>query len=381
MNRGGIETWLMNILRNIDRSRFQIDFLVSNSSSSPQEREIRLLGSEIHVCMAHSQPARYTLNMIRLLRRNEPYDVIHSHLHHLNGLVSLIAALSGVRTRIAHSHFDVPGNAVGETLANRTRHVFGRALMRSFATAEVGCSKQAGRALFGRDWERRPGGRVLLCGLDLTPFGSPPDGGAARKKLGIPAGAIVVGHAGRFVPQKNHAWFLDVANQYLRLNPQAHFVLVGDGPLKAEMVRRASSSPSAERFHFTGARDDVPHLMRNVMDCFLLPSLFEGAPLVLVEAQAAGLPCVYSDVIAPETDIVERLLERVSLSQNAREWAAAVQRAVDRNRSSDRALSFAAVQSSAFNIKRAVRELESYYLDLVGAPSAGHDSFPATAAR
>jgi glycosyltransferase involved in cell wall biosynthesis len=364
MNRGGIETWLMHVARQIDRNRFSIDFLVSNRSQSPLEKQIDDLGCKIHVCMAHSQPLRYAYNLRRILR-SESYDIVHSNLHHLNGLVAMIAAASGVPVRIVHSHFDISGKKAEAAGFNNIRYRFARRLTRGFATGQVGCSAIAGRALFGNGWLSQPHSRILLCGIDLQPFRAHSDRNALLAALDIPGDAVVIGNAGRFVAQKNHAFFIDVAEEYARTDRRAHFLLVGDGPLLAETKARAAASTMANRFHFTGARDDVPNLMVNAMNCFLLPSHFEGGPIALVEAQAAGLPCVFSDVIAPETQIYDKLLWKLSLNSPIKEWAQALRHALRERSCETKAAAFQAVESSGYNIDSSLQELQDYYSELL----------------
>jgi glycosyltransferase involved in cell wall biosynthesis len=365
MKRGGIETWLMNLIRQVDRRRFRLDFVVSNRSPSPWEPEIRALGGRIHVCMAHSQPAKYAFNLAKILYTHGPYDIVHSHLHQLNGIVALVGALSGVKVRIVHSHFAISGKrSEGSVVASEKNHI-SRLLVRSFATGALACSASAGYALFGPDWERKANRRVLFCGLDLAPFHAKPNRDEIRASLGIPRHSVVVGHAGRFVAQKNHSFFIDVALQYARLEPRSQFLLLGDGPLFAETKSRAAASPFANRFHFAGPRDDVPTLML-AMDCFLFPSHFEGLPLVLIEAQAAGLPCVLSDVIAPETDVCPFLIRRMSLKQSPEKWADAIDNAATESTLEQRDAALCTLESSAFNIRSACSELERYYLQLCG---------------
>jgi glycosyltransferase involved in cell wall biosynthesis len=363
MNRGGIETWLMHVARQIDRKRFSIDFLVSNRSQSPLEKQIDDLGCKIHVCMAHSQPLRYAYNLRRILR-SESYDIVHSNLHHLNGLVAMVAAASGVPVRIAHSHFDISGKKAEDAGFNNMRYRFARRLTRRFATGQVGCSAVAGRALFGNGWLNQPHSRIILCGIDLQPFRAQSDRNTLLAALDIPADAVVIGHAGRFVAQKNHAFFMDIAEEYARTDRRAHFLLVGDGPLLAETKARAAASTMANRFHFTGARDDVPNLMVNAMNCFLLPSHFEGGPIALVEAQAAGLPCVFSDVIAPETEIYRKLLWKISLNSPVKQWTQALQHALRECSCEMKAAAFQAVESSAYNITSSLEDLQNYYMEL-----------------
>jgi glycosyltransferase involved in cell wall biosynthesis len=378
MNRGGIETWLMHVARHLDRNRFAMDFLVSNRSQSPLEKEIEQLGCEIHTCMAHSQPLRYAYNLQRILRC-ESYDIVHSHLHHLNGLVAFVAAVSGVPVRIAHSHFDISGEKAAAAGFSAARYRIARKLTQSFATGRVGCSLAAGRALFGKDWQNDSTSRVLLCGIDLQLFRARSEREHLRESFGIPPGAIVIGHAGRFVPQKNHSFFMEIAEQCALLDPRAHFLLVGDGPLLADIKARAASSEVAEHFHFTGSRGDVPNLMVNAMDCFLFPSQFEGAPIALVEAQAAGLPCIFSDVIASETDICPNILWRMSLASPAKEWAQTIQIALLECTSKARAAAVEAVQSSSYNIESSLEQLQDYYSELLrlnSSQEAAHRTAP-----
>jgi glycosyltransferase involved in cell wall biosynthesis len=142
-----------------------------------------------------------------------------------------------------------------------------------------------------------------------------------RAELGISPDAFVVGHVARFSPQKNHSFLLDIARHVCAMNADARFVLVGDGPLRKAMEGKAKDLGISGNIVFTGIRGDVVRLVKGVMDVFLLPSLFEGFPLVLIEAQAVGLPCFIADTISPETDIVPELITRLSLAESARTWA------------------------------------------------------------
>ena len=376
LKRGGIETWLMNLIRQTDRAQFHLDFVVSNRSPSPWETEIRGLGGRVHVCMAHSRPARYAYNLATILYTHGPYDIIHSHLHQLNGIVALVGALSGVKVRIAHSHFAISGKqSESSMLANQRNHI-SRFLVRSFATGALACSASAGSSLFGSDWEQTPNRRVLFCGIDLDSFRAKPNRDTILASVGIPRHSVVVGHAGRFVTQKNHSFFIDVAIQYARLEPRSHFLLLGDGPLLAEMKHRANASPFSDRFHFPGSRDDVPTLMR-AMDCFLFPSHFEGLPLVLIEAQAAGLPCVLSDIVALETDVCPFLIRRMSLKQSPEKWAETICNAVAESMPEQRDTALRTLESSPFNISSACHELERYYLQLCGFREPREDAVAA----
>ncbi len=353
---GGIEIWLMNVLRNIDPRRFHIDILVSTPAESPLVSEVTQRGSKILICKGQSKPLRYSARLARLLRAEGPYDIIHSNVHNMNAAVALAAMAAGIPVRIAHSHLAESGpRAAHRKLALLS--------MRALATGALACSADAGNSLFGDTWEQRIPGRVLECGIDLQPFRAAMNSSAVRESLGIPQGAMVIGHAGRFHPQKNHALIIDVAEAYARSDSRAHFLLVGDGPLGPEIRQRISRSPVASRFHLPGMRADVPQLMLAAMDCFLFPSLYEGLGLALVEAQAAGLPCVFSDVIPAEADVYPPLLRRIPLDASPETWAEAIRQLLAVSDAESSVAALKAVESSPFNILNSIRELEGFYLE------------------
>jgi glycosyltransferase involved in cell wall biosynthesis len=353
---GGIEMWLMNVMRAIDRNRFEVDLALSNTVRSQMTEEAEALGTRIHICRPQSRPWEYAYNLTRLLRKEGPYDVIHSNLHHLNGVVCLSAALAGVPVRIVHSHTLLSGT---ESLRYRAA----RWTIRKFANGAIGCSEAAGDALFGKDWQRALDGRVLYCGINVEQFRTLPDPHALRASFGIPADAVVVGHVGRFVPEKNHSFWFDIAQAYAHKNPRAHFLLLGDGVLWKQMKERAAASPFADRFHLPGVRYDVAQLL-SAMDAFLFPSVVEGLPVALVEAQAAGLPCIYSDFITPEVDVNPEMLCRISLKEPAEVWAQGIERMVSTLTPATRSSAFRAVEASPFNLARSLRELQDYYVRL-----------------
>ena len=173
----------------------------------------------------------------------------------------------------------------------------------------------------------RLGWRVLHCGIDLSPFDREfVDRDRVRGELGIQNDAFVVGHVGRFHVQKNHAFLLDVAAEAARIEPRFRLLLVGKGELRAAVEAKAMRLGLLNRVTFAGSRGDVPRLMLGAMDAFVLPSLFEGLPIVGIKAQASGLPIVLSDAITPEIDIIPHLVKRLPLGAPAAEWAKALLR-------------------------------------------------------
>ncbi len=361
MNRGGIETWLMNVLRNIDRQRFQMDFLVHTNEPCAYDNEIHALGSKIIPCLSPSRPLLYARNFKQILRKHSPYDIVHSHVHHFSGYILWLAKQGGIPVRIAHSHLD---SSPMEAEAGWSRHLYlagMKSLIARHATLGLGCSCIANLDLFGRDRKTNLHSQILYCGIDLTPFQESIDALDTRAELGIPAHAFVVGHVGRFQEQKNHRFLLEIFAEVVKREPQSYLLLVGEGALRSSVEQQASQIGLRDRIIFAGSRSDVSKLMLGAMDVFLFPSLCEGLGLVLIEAQAAGLLCVFSDVIPEEVNVVHPVMQRLSLLQPANVWADAVLSASDKLSAFNKVDALAIVEKSSFNIRVGVKSLAEAY--------------------
>ncbi len=361
MHRGGIETWLMHVLRHIDRARFQMDFLVHDSQPGAHDAEVRALGSNILLCPNPSQPLRYAAHFQRLLAEHGPYDVVHSHIHHFGGYIMRLARLARVPVRIVHSHLDQSAQEGRAGLLRRSYLGLMKHWIARHATMGMAASRKAAASLFGPDWQQDPRWKVFYCGIDLAPFREPANRDGIRSELHIPPDAFVIGHVGRFFEQKNHTFLLDIAAEVYKREPGMRVLLIGDGPLRAAMEQKAARLGLSQHIIFAGIRADVPQLMLGAMDVFLLPSLFEGLPVVGMETQAAGLPLVLSDSIAEETDIINPLLQRLSLQQPAGVWAEAVLAARRKPPAVSRSAALDMIEASPFNIRRGVELLGSAY--------------------
>jgi O-antigen/teichoic acid export membrane protein/glycosyltransferase involved in cell wall biosynthesis len=361
MNRGGVETWLMSVLRNIDRSRVHMDFLVHTTKPGDYDEEIRALGSNVIPCLSPYRPWQYARNLKRILHDHGPYDAVHSHVHHYSGYVLRVAAQAGVPMRIAHSHSDTARLRGQDRLVRRTYLKLMHRFIGQHATNLLACSRNAAAALFGQSWEDDHRCRVLHYGIELHSYKAAMDRRAIRAELNLPADAFVIGHVGRFADVKNHEFLIDVAAEVMKREPSAYLLLVGEGPLRSVIEQRVARAGIGQRVVFTGLRRDVPRLLAGAMDAFLFPSHYEGLGLVLVEAQAAGLVCIFSDVVPEEADVVRPLLRRLSLSQPISDWAKSLleQRNIDSTIKQTDAL--AMIEKSAFNIQTSVSELRSIY--------------------
>ncbi|BAZ00598.1 group 1 glycosyl transferase [Tolypothrix tenuis PCC 7101] len=362
MVRGGIETWLMHILRHIDRDRFQMDFLVHTTDPCAYDDEIRRLGSQIIPCPLQPwRPWDYAANFRQILREFGPYDIVHSHLHHFSGYTLRLARLSGVPICIAHSHNDISAEHAKSGLYRRWYCSVMKSWIAENATLGLGCSRKAVADLFGSQWQADPRWQLLYYGIDLEPFQNPVDPVAVRSEFNIPADAFVIGHVGRFHPQKNHQFLIEIAAQVARREPKMYLLLLGEGYLQPEILRQVLQMGLGDRVIFAGSRSDIPRLMLGAMDVFLLPSLHEGLPLVLLEAQAAELPCIISDDITQEVDIIQPLIHRLSILQSASEWAETLlaQRKAVFNITSYHALEL--IKQSPLSIETSVQNLQRMY--------------------
>lgn len=361
MNRGGAETWLMHVLRHIDREQYQMDFLVHTPQPCAYDAEIRALGSQIIPCLHYSKPWIYAQNFKKVLRDYGPYDVIHSHVHHFSGYSLFLAWQAGVKTRIAHSHSDTSSLQRNASPLRQLYFLIMKQLLNRFTTLGLAASRHAAVALFGTNWENDPRWRILHCGIDLAPFHQAVGSQALRFELGIPADAFVLGHVGRFTREKNHTFLLDIAAEISKSEPKTYLLLVGDGPLRSDIVQKAQQIGLANRVVFTGLRSDVPQLMQGAMDAFVFPSLYEGLGLGLIEAQAAGLPSIVSDVVPDEATVCKDLVQQMSLNKPASAWGEALLVKRNTSRSIAQTESFTMVEQSSFNILQSVSLLKEVY--------------------
>jgi glycosyltransferase involved in cell wall biosynthesis len=361
LRRGGLETWLMHILRTLNREQIQVDFLVQTNTPGAYDAEVEALGCRIWRCpIDRTAPYRYVQQFKEILRQGS-YHIVHSHVHFFSGVTLRTAHQMKVPVRIAHSHLDTSSDLDRAGWLRRqylrlTQHWIDR-----YATVGLAASREAAQDLFGTDWEKDRRWQLLYCGIDLTPFQTSYNAVAVRTELGIPEDAFVLGHVGRFDRQKNHRFLLEIAEEVYKKNPKTYLMMIGDGPLRSDIEALAAQSLLKDRVLFAGVRSDVPQLMSGVMDIFLLPSFYEGLPLVGIEAQAAGLRLVLSDSITPELDAVPTLINRMSLDWPASVWAETTLAARSQQLASPTNTALLALQSSAFNITRSTMQLESVY--------------------
>lgn len=351
MERGGLESMLMNYYRHIERDKVQFDFLVHRQERAAFDDEIESLGGKIYRLPRLVPWNRsYLMALNRFFDGHSEYKVVHVHQDCLSSVILKAAQKNGVPVRIAHSHS-----------ANQDRNLkypiklWYKRSIPQYATALFACGKDAG------DW--------MFNGVSYQIVNNAIDAAAytydsvlraeIRSKLGL-NDELVVGHVGRFSPAKNHPFLLDIFTALLHQEPNAVLLLAGDGTNMEKMQLKAQELGITERVRFLGVRSDVSDLMQ-AMDVFVFPSLYEGLPVTMVEAQAAGLPCIISDKVPPECVLTDGLVDIMPLSAKPEIWAEKILE----KRSTQRTNHCGEITAQGFDITTEAIKLQKFYLEAV----------------
>lgn len=311
MHRAGLETMLMNYYRHINREKIQFDFLMHREEKSDYDDEIESLGGRIYRASRlypQNYPAYFRF-MKTFFSEHPEYRVVHSHIDAMSYLPLRAAKMAGVPVRIAHSH----NTGIDLDFKYPLKQLF-RFSLPSVVTHRFSCGEEAGKFLFrGKSFD------VIPNAVDAKYFSFDPVARMAkRQELGL-GDRFVVGHVGRMSYQKNHFYLLRIFSELLKLDPKAMLMLVGTGEREAELKQRVADLGISGSVMFLGSRSDVRDLYQ-AMDVFVLPSLFEGIPVVGVEAQFAGLPCLFSKAV-PEEVAFSSNCHFLDLKTSAKEWA------------------------------------------------------------
>jgi len=353
MNRGGAETFLMNLYRNIDRSKVQFDFLTSRPGVF--DDEIKELGGRIYRIPYISDTGHfsYLRALDRFFAEHSAFSAIHAHMDRMSGLVLRSARKYGIPVRIAHSHNT---KSEGGTASRVYKWLAGANIAKA-ATHYAACSHAAGKWLFGG----RSGKAVIWPnGIDTEHFAFQPDvRSAVRNELGLDDHQLVVGHVGRFAPQKNHLGLLDIFAELVKARPDSMLLLAGDGALRTAIEERIQSLHLADKVKLLGVCPQIDRLLQ-AFDAMLFPSLHEGLPVTLIEAQGAGLPCIISDAITDEVDLGIGLVHRLPLSEPARFVRKLAE--IDPESSSGRAIPSGSLAGRGYDIKHTAKLLADYYV-------------------
>lgn len=348
MGRGGLETMLMNYYRHIDREKVQFDFLVHREFEADYDAEIKELGGKIyHISRLVPWSKSYKNELKHFFEEHPEYKIVHVHQDCLSSVALKCAQECGIPVRIAHSHTSSQNK--------NWKFIVKKYYMKQipqYASELFACGKEAGDWMFsGHEY------RIICNAIDVSDYQySQEEAIKIRRELQV-ENYKVIGHVGRFNEPKNHTFLVDIFAEYLNIDKNARLLLVGDGDGRAEIERKVQSLGIAEQVLFTGVRPDVNRLMQ-AMDIFVFPSLYEGLPVTLIEAQASGLRCVISERIPGECNVTEGLISTMNLEDTPQKWAEHIYKRIEYSREEHRQ----EFVKTGYDIASAAEKLQEYYL-------------------
>lgn len=355
LDRGGAESMIMTLYRNIDRNKIQFDFVTNESDKSYDfEEEILSLGGNIF-----SLPRFNILNILsyikawrKLLINHKEWKIIHAHHTSPAFIYLMIAKSMGIIT-ISHSHIS-GGNSIKSGLK-----LISRFPLRYISDYLFACSKDAAQWMFGEKYGGKA--KVINNSIDTYLFLYNKEVRSKTKnKLNI-EDKFVIGHVGRFQSQKNHLFLIDIFYEIKKMKFNSTLLLVGDGQLKNQIKEKVYKLNLSDSVIFTGVRSDIPDLLQ-AMDVFVFPSFFEGLGIALIEAQAAGLKCFTSANVVPSEAKVTDLLEFISLDKSPKEWADKIIEYAD---GYERLNMGDTIIKAGYDVHENVHWLENFYLSVV----------------
>ncbi len=310
MNRAGTESMLMNIYRNINHHKIKFDFVSYEDEEADFDEEIEFLGGRIFT-LSKSNSIK---QLYDVMKNHGPYDVVHAHTLFHCGIACLAAFLARIKVRIAHAHTTADHS---HQLLRKLYIFMMRFLIYLFATQKLACSGEAGSYLFGKKSLSKQNYSHFPNVIDYKNYHDVPEKDIEKFKcsVGIKKDNIVIGHIGTFKASKNQQFLLKIMENLIEINRHMILLLIGDGELKDPIQNLVRQKNLTEHVKILGKREDIPTILHS-LDVFLFPSLYEGLGMVLLEAQASGIPCIVSEAIQPEADLGIGLVERVPLNES-----------------------------------------------------------------
>lgn len=352
---GGVDAVVMNYYRNIDREKIQFDFFMDGHFKTPVDHEILSMGGRIYKLEPYEKNLLKNLRQCQCIWKENDYQIVHVHLNTLSVFWLAAAFFSKIPMRIIHNHSTA---AKGEGKRALMKYLL-RPFAKIFATHYAACSRYAGEWMFGKSLVESGKVKIIPNAIEVARYSyNPVVREQMREELGL-ADKLVIGHVGRFAYQKNHHFLVDIFSALNKQRSDAMLLLIGTGELEQSIREKVRALELEESVRFLGVRHDVPALLQ-AMDVFVLPSFFEGLPVVGVEAQAAGLPCLLSDAMTAETKLTG-MAEFFSLGETAEEWAAKTMQMLAgfERRGMDSEL-----KDAGFDIKVAANELAEWYREV-----------------
>lgn len=352
MNRGGLETMLMNYYRQIDRTQMQFDFLTHRDYDGDYGEEIRQLGGKLyHLPVLNPFSPGYRKILGDFFDVHPEYRVIHVHQDCLSGVILHVAKRHGVPVRIAHSHGANQIKDIKYPIKLLFRH-----FIAPYATHLMACGAKAGKWMFcGAPFE------ILSNAIAAADYSFDTDKKyIQREKWNIYPHELLVGHVGSFTVPKNHLFLLDIFNEIQKRTP-AKLLIVGDGSLRGSIEEKIRQLSLGDKVILAGLRSDVPDQLQ-AMDVFVFPSLYEGLPVTLVEAQASGLPCLISDGVSIECKMTDTV-QQIPLSASPEFWAEQAIKAAKTPRKN----TYEQIRAAGYDIVENAKRLQKMYEEMMAS--------------
>ena len=358
MDRAGAETMIMNLYRAIDRTQFQFDFVVFSDLKGDYDDEIKSLGGEIFV-INESNPIKRMFDLKKLLSNRTEYKIIHCHTLFSNGFHVLAGKMAKVPYRISHSH-NTSAKSNNKIVAS-IYHYLSRKIIKKYSTHFIGCGIAAGRFLFTNQKQ------VLFLPNSIDTVSFSKIGELSKDYLNsefnLDNSCLKIIQIGRLQAVKNHVFSLEIAQKLKEKNIQIKMFFVGQGSLDSEIREKIKLKNLTDEVIMLGVRSDIPHLLAG-SDVMLMPSLHEGFPVVLVEAQSTGTPSLISDSISSEVDLNLELVEFESLNSSIDEWVNKIM-IIKNKKNIEKAERMRRLEEQGFDIYSSVKILSSFYQSML----------------
>ena len=351
---GGVESVVMNYYRYIDKNLFQFDFIAPENSTFPNKEEIEMLGGRIFSVPKFSHPFSY-IKAVRKIFRENHYKIVHCHMNTMGIFAMYAAYKENIPIRILHNHSMVNHLfSRSEFKRNILKYIL-RLFCKIYPNHFCACSKVAGDWMYGKNFNYT----IFNNGIDVDKFQfNQVIRNSVRYNLGI-QDKLVVGHVGRFSPQKNHDFLLDIFINMLKLNKECVLLLIGEGELLGQVKQKVKQLNLVDKVIFLGKQNDTSKYYQ-AMDVFCLPSRYEGLPVVAVEAQCSGLPCLFSTYVSKESKILEST-EFLSYNDPLDKWAFSLIKLAKKQRFDGSEQ----VRKCNFDMNEEAKKLEVYYQNLL----------------
>lgn len=355
LETGGSQSFVLNIYRNIDRNKLQFDFIVDHPDMMDYEMEFKQLGARVFIMpMFNGRNIVEIRNAwVKFFESHHEYKVLHSHVRSYASIYLPIAKKYGLKT-IIHSHSTSNGSGLIAVAKSVLQFP-----LRYQADYYMACSKEAGEWLFGKKVCKSDKFLVATNAIDAKVYAfNKRKREEARQELGL-GDEFVLGFLARVVESKNPLFVIDVIDELLKIRPTAKLLYVGDGFLLESVKEKAKRAGIEDSIVFTGTRKDVDRMLL-AMDCYLLPSFWEGLGISLIEAQASGLKCLCSEFI-PSSAIVTNLVEVIPIAKGSKSWAEkSIEYAIDYKREEQ----YERIKSAGYNITENVDKIRDLYISI-----------------